>query len=119
MLNFYDEGYEDIVIESNLISVINFLNKLKNKKKPKQFVILEYFPLKKPENYTPKEYELYNLTMEVENGIVVTGDKDDKIYEDDTRVLIGFCVSSIIYIGFQNNDHMTISFSDGYIQIYY
>jgi len=119
MLNYEDEGYEEAHTKEVIDYLLQFLNKHYNKKHPKLYTVIEYFPLKKKLPYEAKIYELYNIAMEIENGIVVSSDADEKIYEDKTRVLIGFCVDSIIYIGFQGGDHITISFSDGYIQIYY
>lgn len=119
MFNYDDEVCKSIIIKANVVSIINFLASLNNKKHPYSYKILEYFPIKKKLPYIPKIYELRNLTLEVENDIVVFGDSDEKIYDDKTRVLIGFCLNSIINVGFQGGDHITFSFDEGYIQIYY
>ena len=114
----WNEQLERKSIESEIISVAKFISNLNNFTTPHKFDIIEYFPIGKPTPFIPNIYSLYNLTMEIENSDVFSGDQDDKIYDDKTRVLIGFCISSIIYIGFQNG-HLTITFEDGYIQIYY
>ncbi|MDF2820181.1 MAG: hypothetical protein K0R15_622 [Clostridiales bacterium] len=64
--------------------------------------------------------------MECEDGMVFSSYHSDdelpeeELLEDTSLVLNAFLVDSVIYVGFQDSeDLITISFNDGYIQIYY
>ena len=111
----YNEPTPDQMIDE----LIDFLDDKVSYQNPTSYTIIEYFPLNKPEPYTSKVYNLINLTMEKEDGMVVSGDITDK-FPNLEYILSGFLVNSIIYIGFQIHDNkVTISFDDGYIQIKY
>lgn len=79
--------------------------------------IVEYFS-KDESDYTPKVYELTNLTMDKENGIVFCCDGDDKLCLK--YGLFAFPMDDVIYVGFQEwCKVVTISFDYGYVRICY
>ena len=111
----YNEPTPDQMIDE----LIDFLEDKVSYQNPTSYTIIEYFPLNKPEPYTSKVYNLTNLTMEKENGIVTSSDMDGN-FPNLQLALSAFLVDDILYIGFQNNDKkVTVSFAYGYIQIKY
>ena len=111
----YNEPTPDQMIDE----LIDFLEDKSSYQNPTLYTIIEYFPLNKPEPYTSKVYNLTNLTMEKENGTVISSDMNC-IFPNLQLALSAFLVDDILYIGFQNNDNkLTISFAYGYIQIKY
>lgn len=112
-------GYEEINQEENIFILIDFLNENILRYGTKEYTIVEYFPIDEPKDYIPNVYKLTNLTMEYENNIVFSDSADNKL-PDMSLALTLFQIDSVIYIGFQNNDNkITISFDNGYIQIHY
>lgn len=118
------------LMESYIRELIEFLNENEDWQYPTLYTILEYFPYSDKEirnnekdilEYVPNVFELYNLKMEIEDGIVLSEDAEDKLCEITTILpLLSFTVDSIIYMSFQETEkYVTISFSDGYIRIYY
>lgn len=114
----YEENKKIDQTES-LEIVIDFLeeNILRNGKK--EYTIVEYFPIGKGKDYVPKIYNVVNLKMECEDGMVFSGDLDNKL-PDTSLSLTSFLVEDIAYIKFQDSMNMiTISFDDGYLRIIY
>ena len=109
---------EDPTIPCNIEYIIDLLNDLEDWENPHKYKIYECFPIDKPLSYHPKQYELENLTMDTEDGLLFSGDENDKL--DLTCVLFGFLVDDILFLGINlKQQRITISLPDGYIYIYY
>lgn len=104
-------------VEDSMNKLISFLGENDNWQTPHRYIIQEYFPFNKPKGYKSNVYELDNLTMICEDGMVFSNDIEDKLLES-YHVITMFLVESIVWIGFQK-EYITISFADGYIRIYY
>lgn len=105
----------DINIDELLSYLMQFLEENVNWQTPKRYTITEYFA-----KCGMCTYELYNLIMEYEDGIVFCSDAEEVLLENNTYVLNGFLTESVIYVGFQKYETMiTLSFDDGYIRICY
>lgn len=111
---------EDVSIEADIKSLISLLHKLKNKLNPHKYIIHEYYPINKSADYKGVVYELYNLEMGCEDGIVYSSDSQNDLYGkfyNTYLALRGFCEDGVV-IGIKR-DVIMLSFSDGYIKIYY
>ncbi|WP_455714120.1 hypothetical protein [Anaerosporobacter sp.] len=109
-------------IEDNLYGTIEFLDDLSLLHKPHKYKVLEYFPQGKPEPYKPRIYEVENLTLECEDGMVFGGIKSGNCIPEEVGncVLSGFLEENILDIGHQSCfNYITISFDDGFIRIHY
>lgn len=109
--------YDEPKPKDMINGLIDFLNDKVDHQNPTEYMIAECFPHERLENYEPKAYHIINLEMEQENGIVYCYDLIGKL-KNQKYILSGFCTDSVLYIGYQENK-VTISFDDGYIQIYY
>ena len=109
------DPFFNINTDEMIEDLIHFLEEHENWQNPRPYGIAECFGDK-----APREYILYNLTLERDGDIVNGLDLDNKLSEDPCRVLNQFLADDVIYIGFQTSKNMiTISFDSGYIRIYY
>ncbi|WP_455717438.1 hypothetical protein [Anaerosporobacter sp.] len=109
-------------IKITLDHIIEFLDNLSLLHKPRTYRIMEYFPLDKPEPYKPRIYEVENLVLECEDGIVFAGLKNGNCIPEEVGncVLSGFLEENILDIGHQHYfNYITISFDDGFMRIHY
>lgn len=116
--NTYEENKKIDQTES-LEMVIDLLRENILRCGTKEYTIVEYFPIGKGEYYVPKIYNVVNLEVWHEDGMVFSDSLDNK-FQDLDLFLSSFLVEDIIYIKFQDSMNMiTISFDEGYIRIIY
>lgn len=110
----YDYG------ECDIESLIEFLDNNESYERPRYYFIQEYCPPKNCTSYAAKTYELYNLKMIVEHGLIISEDIEKKLKPMEDALQC-FAVDDIEMIRFHKYDRMiTISFSSsGYIRIFY
>lgn len=114
----YEENKKIDQTES-LEIVIDFLEENILRNGTKEYVIVEYFPIGKGKDYVPKIYNVINLKMICEDGMIISDSLDNK-FQDLDLFLASFLVEDVIYVKFQDSMNMiTISFDDGYIRIIY
>ena len=122
--------YEDVTVLADIQSVKELLDEMVSYQFPKLYHIEEYNPPEdkgKQKYYSSTRYDIYNLNMEIEDGIVYCDgylDNEDTtllyqmVENDIIRVLNMFAIDDIIMIGIINKV-ITISTSFGYIRISY
>jgi hypothetical protein len=109
------DPFFNIDTDEMLDDLISFLDEHESWQNPRPYGICEYFGDKEP-----REYILYNLTLERDGDIINGLDGYNRLHEEPYCVLNQFLADSVIYIAFQSSqDMITISFEMGYIRIYY
>lgn len=92
---------------------------------PHRYLIEEYFPIGQPETYIPNRYELYNITLSIEDDGVVYFDDAEEIlleamYNNTPLPLQTIIMDKVIDASINEYFRwITISFTDGYVRIYY
>lgn len=98
---------------------------------PTAYVITEYFPYSDKDvqngnkdimEYSPNMYALRNIKIDIEDEMVFFDDLDGKLFKHEVNTALGclaFCIDSVIFMAFQENNQITISFDDGYLRINY
>jgi len=114
MLNIYPT-----VQESRINHLIEFLEEYDNWQAPHHYTIIEWIS----DNDEPCTYELYNLTMELVQGIVICSDADEILW-DNQYALHSFLADNVDMIQYHSDgNYITIVLVgesyDGFIRIYY
>ena len=119
--------YEENTSEADIKSLKQFLDEMDNCQEPHRYTVIENFPKPGNHNYVPQTYEIINLTMEIEDGIVMCNGylENEDIMLFDNLLNNGLCCNlnvfltdNVIMVG-MNKETITISFDGGYIQILY
>jgi alpha-amylase/alpha-mannosidase (GH57 family) len=124
MLREWTEESERIEVQEKLEYLVEFLSERSSWENPHEYCILEYFPLDKPEPYTPNIYRLCNLVIDtIEDGIIIFSDiegiLEESMYNNTSLPLHQLLVDDIIYIGFKSDNMIVLSLDYGYIMIKY
>lgn len=87
---------------------------------PTKYEVIERFPI-----HGERRYALYNLLCDIEclgdDEVVIFYDVEDVLFQDMTRVLNAFLISSVKNVSYEckyGKEHIVkFKFSDGYIEI--
>ena len=110
------------VTEESINHLISFLDERDDWQTPHKYTILEWFG--SPNGIKePVVYELYNLTMELEQGVVICSDLDEILW-NEPHTIHNFLLKDIDMIQYNSDyDYITITLFgenyNGYIRIYY
>ena len=118
--------YEDLSIESDINSLKEFLDEKDSWQDPTEYTVIEYFPRKNDNTYSPTTYKVINLRItDIEDGIIFfdgyLDDEDimlfDNMIENDKSYNLNVLLADdIVMIGIHRNK-IVISLDNGYIQI--
>jgi len=96
---------------TKLINLQSILEENEDWQSPTHYLITESFPVN-----GIRQYELYNLTCEISDGMIMFHDAEEFLQEDCTRVLNMFPISSVSKVNILEN-HYVIVFDTGDIKI--
>lgn len=116
---------------SQLVQLKELLIDTNDDWQPTIYIITEYFPYSDKDvksgnkdimEYRPNMYVLRNLKIDIEDDTGFFDDVDGELFNHKVNTALGclaFCIDSVIFMVFQENNQITISFDDGYLRINY